>query len=164
MKTETDHPFAAWQQRCATGGLTVTPARAGLLRALLEQRGASDAVALLQAAQRHYPEARIATVYRFLRELELRGWIDVHAQAHGRSRWSLRSLAQSNTEPNKSDVHQMVAQVGDFLRMLEQVGLAEKHAGQSTPLAGDARTIAILREIAGYLGYRLLPNLHYPAY
>jgi Fur family ferric uptake transcriptional regulator len=160
MKPETSEPLAQWQQRCKACGLTLTASREAILRALMAQTEAHDAVWLLQAAQTHHPATSIGTVYRFVRELEQRRLIDVYAQAHGRSRWQLRDEALSSAAHTAGDIRQMIAQVQNFLRMLEQMGLAQiasSNAPSPSSLDSD-HALAVLHEIAGHLGYRLLPQ------
>lgn len=134
----------------------LTAARTAILRALLAQTEARDAVPLLQAAQRHHAATSIGTVYRFLRELEQRGLVNAYAQAHARMRWQLRDESLAKTAPATGDIRRMLTQAQDFLRTLERLGLA-----QATPCAtppDSDRTLAVLHEIAGQLGYRLLPQ------
>jgi Fe2+ or Zn2+ uptake regulation protein len=160
MKPDLEDALVCWQQRCKAQGLALTASRNAILRALLTQSEAQDAVPVLQAAQAHHPGTSIGTVYRFLRELEQRGLVDAYAQAHGRMRWQLRDEALSTAAQTAGEIHQMVVQVQDFLRTLEQMGLAEtteKHA-PSAASPGIDRTLAVLHEIAGHLGYRLLPQ------
>jgi Fe2+ or Zn2+ uptake regulation protein len=153
--------LGAWQQRCKAQGLALTVSRKAILRALLQQTEACDAVPLLQAAQAYHPGTSIGTVYRFVRELEQRGLVDAHTQPHGRTRWQLREASLSSAAQAAGDIRRMVAQMQDFLRALEQMGLAETadHCTASTapPPDGD-RTLAVLHEIARHLGYRLLPQ------
>jgi Fe2+ or Zn2+ uptake regulation protein len=153
--------LSVWQQRCQAQGLALTVPRKAILRALLAQSEPRDAVPLLQAAQLHYAGTSIGTVYRFLRELEQRGLIDAHAQPHGRTRWQLREAALTLAAQTAHDMRRMLAHAQDFLRTLEQMGLAQASA-QSTAAVSTApdseRTLAVLHEIAGHLGYRLLPN------
>jgi Fe2+ or Zn2+ uptake regulation protein len=159
MKPDIEDAFVHWQQRCKAQGLALTASRNAILHALLAQAQAQDAVPLLQAAQVHHAATSIGTVYRFLRELEQRGLVDTYAQAHGRMRWQLRDETLSAAAQTTGEIRQMVAQVQDFLRALEHMGLAETtdvHA--PTPLPGSDRTLAVLQKIAGHLGYRLLPQ------
>lgn len=167
MKADTHETLHALQQRCKAQGLVLTLSRNAILNALLEQSVSRDAVLLLQAAQAHHPATSIGTVYRFLRELEQRGLIDAFAQPHGRTRWQLREHALSSPALAANDIRQMVAQVQDFLHSLEQLGLAECAAmsdvASADPETSNHRTLAVLREIAGHLGYRLLPRQRYTA-
>lgn len=167
MKADTHDTLHVLQQRCKAQGLVLTSSRNAILSALLEQSDSRDAVPLLQAAQAYHPATSIGTVYRFLRELELRGLIDVFAQPHGRTRWQLREHALAAPTLAANDIRHMVAQVQDFLRTLEQLGLAECAASSdvaSTDLeASNHRTLAVLHEIAGHLGYRLLPRQRHAA-
>jgi DNA-binding MarR family transcriptional regulator len=163
MKTETtDVTLSALQRRCKAQGLVLTSSRNAILSALLEQHEARDAVPLLQAAQAHHSQTSIGTVYRFLRELEQRGLVDAHVQPHGRTRWHLRDTALADAAHTANDIRSMLAQVQAFLKTLEQLGLAEDHNTVSaTPehFTNDPhRTLAVLHEIAGHLGYRLLPR------
>ncbi|RUL63282.1 hypothetical protein EKH79_12870 [Dyella dinghuensis] len=163
MKTETtDDALIALQQRCKAQGLVLTSSRNAILIALLEQHEARDAVPLLQAAQAHHPQTSIGTVYRFLRELEQRGLVDAHVQPHGRTRWHLRDMALADATPSANDLRSMLAQVRAFLKTLEQLGLAEDNNTAHTAsehFANDPhRTLAVLQEMAGHLGYRLLPR------
>jgi Fe2+ or Zn2+ uptake regulation protein len=159
LKPDADDALSAWQQRCQAQGLALTAPRNAILSALLEQTEARDAVPLLQAAQTHYPGTSIGTVYRFLRELEQRGLIDAHAQPHGRTRWQLREATLSTAAQAASDIRRMVALVQDYLHTLEQMGLAEASAPNALPHSPDSdRTLAVLHDIAGHLGYRLLPH------
>lgn len=166
MKTESiEETLGAWQQRCKAQGLTLTASRQAILRALVEQEVARDAVPLLQAAQRHYADVSIGTVYRFLRELERRGLIQAQLQPHARTLWRLRKDATFNATQSTGDVHRMLATVQDFLRTLEHMGLAEsvgaskvgadKYTHYSAPHSD--RTFAVLNDIAERFGYRLLP-------
>lgn len=159
--SNTSDALSVWQQRCQAQGLALTASRNAILRALLEQTGARDAVPLLQAAQTHHSTTSIGTVYRFLRELEQRGLIDAHVQAHSRTRWQLREVSLSTAAHVASDIRHMVAQAQDFLRTLEQMGLAEAATpgAAPNPVAPDnSRMLAVLHEIAAHLGYRLLPQ------
>lgn len=159
--SESTDALGIWQQRCQAQGLALTASRKAILRALLEQTEARDAVPLLQAAQAHHSATSIGTVYRFLRELEQRGLIDAHMQAHSRTRWRLREVSLSTAAQVASDIRHMVAQAQDFLRTLEQMGLAETAAPGASPnpaTPDDSRMLAVLHEIAGHLGYRLLPH------
>jgi|GEM_PF-2245338 len=161
MKTETDDAFVRWQQRCKAQGLALTASRNAILLALLAQADAQDAVPLLQAAQAHHPATSIGTVYRFLRELEQRGLVDAYVQAHARTRWQLRDETLSAAAQTAGGIRQIVAQVQDFLHALEQMGLAEAttaHAPKTSLALDSDRTLAVLHEIAGHLGYRLLPR------
>jgi Fur family ferric uptake transcriptional regulator len=163
MKAETsDDALIALQQRCKAQGLVLTASRNAILRALLEQEEARDAVPLLQAAQAHHSQTSIGTVYRFLRELEQRRIVQARAQPHGRTRWHLRDMALADAAYAAGDIRSMVAQVQAFLRALEQLGLAEDTNTPNTAsehFANDPhRTLAALRDIAGRLGYRLLPS------
>jgi DNA-binding PadR family transcriptional regulator len=165
-KPEPTEGLAGWQQRCKAQGLALTASRKAILRALLEQTEPRDAVPLLQAAQVHHAGTSIGTVYRFLRELEQRGLLDAHLQAHGRTRWQLRETGLSSAAQTAGDIRRMVAQVQDFLRTLEQLGLAETTRINDSSSAGPPdsdRTLAVLHEIAGHLGYRLLPQRSTPA-
>ena len=156
MKTDPADALNIWQQRCQAQGLTLTASRNAILRALLEQSEAQDAVPLLQAAQSHHAPTSIGTVYRFLRELEQRGLVDVYVQAHGRARWQLREVALSTAA---HDIRRMLVQVQDFLRALEHMGLAEMAAPNTAASPADNdRTLAVLHEMAGHLGYRRLPD------
>jgi DNA-binding MarR family transcriptional regulator len=160
-KPDVDDGLSVWQQRCQAQGLSLTAPRNAILSALLEQTEARDAVPLLQAAQAHYPGTSIGTVYRFLRELEQRGLVDAHALPHSRTRWQLRATALSTAAQAASDIRRMVAQAQEYLRTLEQMGLASAtlpNAPSSLPQSESARALAALHEIAGQLGYRLLPN------
>jgi DNA-binding MarR family transcriptional regulator len=168
MSPETnDAALSTWQQRCKALGLALTPSRNAILRALLEQSEACDAVPLLQAAQTHHAGTSIGTVYRFLRELEQRGWIDAFTPQRGRTRWQLRSGALSGTAHAANDIRHMVAQVRSLLRTLEQLGLAEctatSNAASTNARPDDDRTLVVLHEIAGHLGYRLLPHRRHTA-
>lgn len=167
MTSDTDDALPIWQQRCKAQGLTLTASRSAILSALLEQSEARDAVALLQAAQTRHAPTSIGTVYRFLRELEQRGLIDAYAQPHARTRWHLRETALSTAAHTASDIRRMVAQVQDFLRTLEQLGLAEHNmASDAIPTSrppDSERTLAVLHEVAGHLGYRLLPGRRHTA-
>jgi Fe2+ or Zn2+ uptake regulation protein len=159
MTPDTDETLVRWQQRCKAHGLALTASRNAILHALLTQATAQDAVPLLQAAQIHHPATSIGTVYRFLRELEQRGLVDAHVQAHERTRWQLRAEALSATAQSAGEIRQMVAQMRDFLHTLEQMGLAEASAAAVVPPTSSYdRTLAVLHEIAGHLGYRLLPQ------
>lgn len=163
MKTETiDDALIALQHRCKAQGLVLTSSRNAILSALLEQHEARDAVPLLQAAQAHHTQTSIGTVYRFLRELEQRGLVDAHVQPHGRTRWHLRDMALTDAAPTAGDIRSMVAQVRAFLKTLEQLGLTEDNDSANTAsehFTNDPRrTLAMLREIAEHLGYRLLPR------
>jgi Fe2+ or Zn2+ uptake regulation protein len=161
LKPDADDALSVWQQRCQAQGLTLTAPRKAILSALLEQTEARDAVPLLQAAQAHYPGTSIGTVYRFLRELEQRGLIDAHAQPHGRTRWQLRDEALSSAAQAASNIRRLVTQVQDYLRTLEQMGLAETSAPNAPPYSAipdSDRILAVLHDIAGHLGYRLLPH------
>jgi Fe2+ or Zn2+ uptake regulation protein len=158
LKPDAGDALSVWQRRCQTQGLTLTAPRNAILSALLEQTEARDAIPLLQAAQTHYPGTSIGTVYRFLRELEQRGLIDAHAQPHGRTRWQLREAALSTAAQAANDIRHMVAKVQDYLRTLEQMGLAEAATPNPSPALDRDRTLAALHDIAGHLGYRLLPN------
>jgi Fe2+ or Zn2+ uptake regulation protein len=161
MKPDTDDALVRWQQRCKSHGLVLTASRNAILQALLAQPSAQDAVPLLQAAQVHHAATSIGTVYRFLRELEQRGLVDAYAQAHQRTRWQLRDEAISTAAQSAGELRQMLAKVQDFLRTLEQMGLAEASTARipETWLPPDSdRTLAVLHEIAGHLGYRLLPH------
>jgi Fe2+ or Zn2+ uptake regulation protein len=159
LKPDADDALSAWQQRCQAQGLALTASRNAILSALLEQTEARDAVPLLRAAQVHYPGTSIGTVYRFLRELEQRGLIDAHVQVHGRTRWQLREAAPSTAAQAAIDIRRMVALVHDCLRTLERMGLAEASAPNASPHSLDNdRTLAVLHDIAGHLGYRLLPH------
>jgi DNA-binding MarR family transcriptional regulator len=165
-KPDPEAGWDVWQQRCKAQGLTLTVSRRAILRALLLQTEARDAVPLLQAARAYHPGTRIGTVYRFLRELEQRGWIDAHTQPHGRTRWQLRATSLSDAAQATSDIRRMVAQVRDFLRTLEPMGFAETAHPGTLPTASPSdsdRTLAVLHEIAGHLGYRLLPQRSTPA-
>lgn len=164
--SDTHDALSIWQQRCQAQGLALTASRKAILCALLEQTEARDAVPLLQAAQMHHSATSIGTVYRFLRELEQRGLIDAHVQAHSRTRWRLRDVSLSTAAQVASDIRHMVAQARDFLRTLEQMGLAEASTSGASPSPAtpdDSRMLAILHEIAGHLGYRLLPHRSHPA-
>ena len=163
MKTETtDGALIALQRRCKAQGLVLTPSRHAILSALLEQQEARDAVPLLQAAQAHHSQTSIGTVYRFLRELEQRGVVEAHLQPHGRTRWHLREVALADVAHAASDIRSMVAQLQAFLKTLEQLGLTQDDNTSdmaSEPFGNDPhRTLAVLHEIAGHLGYRLLPS------
>jgi Fe2+ or Zn2+ uptake regulation protein len=159
MKPDIEDAFVHWQQRCKAQGLALTASRNAILHALLTQSEAQDAVPLWQAAQVHHAATRIGTVYRFLRELEQRGLVDAYAQAHGRMRWQLRDETLSAAAQGAGEIRQMVAQMQDFLRTLEHMGLAEiTNAPEPALLPGSDRTLAVLHEIAGHLGYRLLPQ------
>jgi Fe2+ or Zn2+ uptake regulation protein len=161
MKPDPDDALVRWQQRCKAQGLALTASRTAILRALLAQSHAQDAVPLLQAAQAHHAATSIGTVYRFLRELEQRGFVDAYAQAHGRTRWQLHDETLSTATHAAGEIRQMVAQMQDFLRTLEQMGLAEAtavHTPTPSLLPDNDRTLAVLHEIAGHLGYRLLPH------
>jgi Fe2+ or Zn2+ uptake regulation protein len=162
MTSDTRDALSAWQQRCKAQGLALTASRHAILQALLEQREATDAVPLLQAAQRHHAATSIGTVYRFLRELEQRGLVDAMIQPRGRTRWQLRGDALSHAAQTAHDMRQMLAQVQGFLHALEHMGLAERSATPVTlatvAQADDRRTLAVLHEIAAQLGYRLLPH------
>jgi Fe2+ or Zn2+ uptake regulation protein len=163
MKTEAiDDALMALQRRCKAQGLVLTLSRNAILSALLEQHEARDAVPLLQAAQAHHPQTSIGTVYRFLRDLEQRGLVDAHVQPHGRTRWYLRDVALADAAHTASDIHSMLAQVQGFLKVLEQLGLAEDNNAANTTsenFTNDPhRKLAMLRDIAGHLGYRLLPS------
>lgn len=157
-----DTALLALQRRCKAQGLVLTASRNAILSALLEQHEAHDAVPLLQAAQAHRSHTSIGTVYRFLRELEQRGLVDAQVQPHGRTRWRLRDGALADAAHTAGDVRNMVAQVRAFLKTLEQLGLAEDNNVPNTAsehFANDLhRTLAVLHDIAGHLGYRLLPN------
>jgi Fe2+ or Zn2+ uptake regulation protein len=167
MKADIHEALHVLQQRCKTQGLVLTPPRNAILSALLDQSDCRDAVSLLQTAQTYHPATSIGTVYRFLRELDQRGLIDAFAQPHGRTRWQLRKPALPGTTAVASDMQHMVAQVQDFLRTLEQLGLAEHVATPSAsspdPQTDNNRTLAILRDIALRLGYRLLPGQRHTA-
>ena len=163
MKTETiDNALMALQRRCKAQGLVLTPSRHAILSALLEQHEARDAVPLLQAAQVHHSQTSIGTVYRFLRELEQRGLVDAHVQPHGRTRWHLRDMALADAVHTAGDIRSMVAQVQAFLKTLEQLDLVDDNNTANTTsehFTNDPhRTLAMLRDIAGHLGYRLLPS------
>ncbi|GLQ50479.1 transcriptional repressor [Dyella flava] len=165
-KPDPDDALKIWQQRCKAQGLALTTSRNAILHALLEQTEARDAVPLLQAAQAHHSGTSIGTVYRFLRELEQRGLIDAHVQPHGRIRWQLRQARMSSAAHAASDIRRMVAQVQDFLHTLEQMGLAEIAPPDISPATAPPdieRTLAVLHDIAGHLGYRLLPQRTTPA-
>jgi Fe2+ or Zn2+ uptake regulation protein len=167
MKADMHEALHVLQQRCKTQGLVLTPPRNAILSALLDQSACRDAVSLLQAAQVYYSATSIGTVYRFLRELDQRGLIDAFAQPHGRTRWQLRQPALPQTGASATDMHQMVAQVQDFLRTLEQLGLAEyvatPTASPRDPQTDNNRTLAVLHDIALRLGYRLLPRQRHTA-
>jgi Fe2+ or Zn2+ uptake regulation protein len=163
MTPTSDHhdALSIWQQRCQAQGLALTASRKAILRALLEQNEARDAVPLLQAAQAHHSATSIGTVYRFLRELEQRGLIDAYLQPHSRTRWRLRDVSLSTAAQIASDIRHMMNQAQDFLRTLEQMGLAETASPGMSPnpsLPDDGRLLAVLHEIAAHLGYRLLPH------
>jgi len=165
-KPDPDDALKIWQQRCKAQGLALTTSRNAILHALLEQAEARDAVPLLQAAQARHPGTSIGTVYRFLRELEQRGMVDAYMQPHGRTRWQLRETSLSSVAHAANDIRRMVAQAQDFLRTLEQMGLAEIAPVGTSPAAPSPdteRTLAVLRDIAGHLGYRLLPQRSTPA-
>jgi Fe2+ or Zn2+ uptake regulation protein len=161
MNPDTDDAFVIWQRRCQAQGLGLTASRSAILRALLEQSEAHDAVPLLQAAQMHHPRTSIGTVYRFLRELEQRGLAEGYAQAHGRTRWQLCDTRLTAAAQAANDIRRAVARVQDLLHTLEQTGLAEAAVSEAFPAppspAGD-RTLAVLKEMAHQLGYRLLPD------
>jgi Fe2+ or Zn2+ uptake regulation protein len=163
MKTEAmDDALIALQHRCKAQGLVLTASRDAILRALLEQHEARDAVLLMQAAQAHHLHTSIGTVYRFLRELEHRGLVDAHLQPHGRTRWHVRDAALADAAITGDDIRNIVAQVQAFLKTLKRLGFAEDDNTQNTAsehLANDPRrTLAVLHEMAGHLGYRLLPS------
>ncbi|GFZ89239.1 transcriptional repressor [Dyella caseinilytica] len=161
MNPDTSDALTRWQQRCKAYGLALTASRNAILHALLDQASAQDAVPLLQAAQAHHAPTSIGTVYRFLREMEQRGLVDAYAQTHGHTRWQLRDETLSAAAQTAGEIRQMVAQVQHFLHTLEQMGLAEATAARASsgtlPPSSD-RTLAVLHEIAGHLGYRLLPQ------
>lgn len=158
-----DDALIALQRRCKAQGLVLTPSRHAILMALLEQREARDAVPLLQAAQVHHSQTSIGTVYRFMRELEQRGVVEAHAQAHGRTRWQLRHGTRADTAYAANDIRSMLTQVQAFLKTLEQLGLAENnHSTPSLPEDNDPHhTLAVLHDVAEHLGYRLLPGLRH---
>ncbi|MBE1162153.1 transcriptional repressor [Dyella acidiphila] len=147
MKPDRDGLLGRWQQRCQAHGLMLTAARNAILRALIAQTQARDAVPLLQAAQIHHAATSIGTVYRFLRELEQRGLVDTYAQAHGRMRWQLRDESLTAAAHPAGDIRQMLTQVQDSLRTLEQQEPTDR-----------ARAVAVLHALASQLGYRLLPR------
>ena len=164
-KPDDDDALRGWQRRCQAQGLTLTAPRNAILNALLEQAEARDAVPLLQAAQLHHPGTSIGTVYRFLRELELRGLVDAHAQSHGRTRWQLRTTTPSTAAQAANDIRRMVAQAQDYLCALEQMGLPSTtlpNAPSPLPASESARALAALHDIAGQLGFRLLPHRPLP--
>jgi DNA-binding MarR family transcriptional regulator len=163
MKTEAmDDALIALQRRCKAQGLVLTASRNAILRALLEQHEARDAVLLLQVAQVHHLHTSIGTVYRFLRELEQRGLVEAHLQPHGRTRWHVRDTALADAAMAGDDIRNIVAQVKAFLKTLKQLGLADDDNTPNTAsehLANDPdRTLAVLHEMAAHLGYRLLPS------
>lgn len=145
---------SAWEARCKAGGLRLTAPRQAILAALLEQDGAGDAVALLTAAQRHYPATRVGTVYRFLRELEQLRLAQALAQPHGRTHWRLHPLPDADAHPG-GEIHSMFARLKDVLSELEQLELADSQLPADTAGTATAPTLQLLRRVADRLGYRL---------
>lgn len=148
---------SAWEARCKAGGLRLTAPRQAILAALLEQNSADDAVALLTAAQRHYPATRVGTVYRFLRELEQLHLAQALAQPHGRTHWQLRPLPEADAHAS-GDIQPMLAQLKDFLSELEQLDLADRQLPTDTAGATIAPTLQLMQRVADRLGYRLTSN------
>jgi predicted ArsR family transcriptional regulator len=157
--------LASWELRCKAQGLSVTASRRAILAAMLQSGAACDAVTLLLAAQEHRASTSIGTVYRFLRELEQRGLVDVQAAPHARCHWRLRDESPASSPAEVSD---MLDQLQDFLRDMETLGFAEalqasctEHARSIAPSTGHKPATPawqLLQRIAERLGYRLLPR------
>lgn len=167
--TETgSEALAAWEARCQSHGLLMTAPRRAILTAMSTLDAPRDAVTLLQAAREHHAATSMGTVYRLLRELEQCGLAYAHAQPHARLRWQLADSHQTNAMlPHQSlgNLRVMRRQLQNFLRDLENIGLAEARPTQPVPPASAARietnlpsttaTFDVLRTIAEHLGYRL---------
>jgi hypothetical protein len=155
----------AWEARCRAHGLSITASRRAILAALLQSDVPADAVEWLLAAQRHHPATSVGTVYRFLRELERHGLVEVLAQSHSRCRWRLKSLAST---ASSNGLKAMLEPLQVFLREMETLGLAE--ARSDVPDIGHAApksvtpTWWLLQQIAESLGYRLAPRPSNPVY
>ncbi|NII09297.1 hypothetical protein [Oleiagrimonas sp. C23AA] len=70
----TDQAYADKQQSLLDAlqalAVSLTRSRRALIRGLVEQAHACDAVTLMQAARRHHPATSLGSTYRFLRLLE----------------------------------------------------------------------------------------------
>lgn len=73
----------------AQAGLRATPPRLAIWAVLREADDEPDAVDVLRRAQSREARTSLGTVYRFLRELELRGLASSRPVSHERSRWRL---------------------------------------------------------------------------
>ena len=159
---ETPDTLDAWEARCRAHGLTITPSRRAILTAMLQRAETCDAVTWLLAAQEHHAATSLNTVYRFLREMEQRGLVDVVVAAHARCRWRIRNESPSI---ESEDVQQLQM----LLREMASLGLATPIAAAgassvtgNTPQATSAWHL--LQRIAERLGYRLVSRRMHSAY
>ncbi len=160
---ETPDALGVWEARCKAHGLTITPSRRAILAAMLQGAGTGDAVAWLLAAQEHHAATSLNTVYRFLRDMEQRGLVDVQATPRARCRWRLRNLSPT-------------IEADDMLRQLQAFLHGREVPGFATPMApAETLSVAIsspdappawhlLQRIAERLGYGLILRRMHSAY
>ena len=155
----------AWEAHCRSRGLLVTTPRRAIISALLQASQPLDAVAVLLAARQRHPMTSLGTVYRLLRELEQRGLLQVHAQAHGRLRWQLRDASPPERPVAAGNISALLQQTRGFLRELDRLGIAEARttadrypanlAEPPSPVQPSTSIGQLLCDVAAHLGYRL---------
>ncbi len=133
---------------------------------MLPSGTACDAVGWLLAAQQHHAATSLGSVYRFLREMEQRGFVEVEAKPHSRCRWRLKDLMP--TLPS-GELQAMLEPLQAFLRDMEALGLAEALGDEPEKEIiphdigrFESKTVTplwrLLQRVAGSLGYRLVPR------